>query len=328
MIDYVKIYLEDINLERLLFSSGLDFNCGISKTTGEIKETVLIAEHHFCKITIRNAKSENPYILFTGSIHKMWNNLNGIKAPNYDINKPYKGYNGNQFTLNNIITIRTHLETLFDCKPSQMIFQNIELGINNVIGFNPHSYIKGLLYHKNILFEFSHLGNNAQTQHNHFIFKIYNKSYQYKMTENVLRVELKITKMIEIKDLLIKSFSDINEITLLKAQTMLLNRFDEVMHYDYTINKNALTKRDKELLKNYSNPRYWIEDLKPNHRDRHKKKLKAITLNYSRNLQQQIRDEIIKKCVMVNRQFENPNCVIINRSSIALLITRKITARL
>jgi len=126
MIDYVKIYLENINLKSLLTNNNLDFKCSVSNSTGEVQENTLVAEYHFCKITIKKAKSENPHILFNGSIHKFWNDLNGIKAPNFDTNKPYKGFNGNQFNLNNIVEVRTHLEKLFDCNATQMISQNIE----------------------------------------------------------------------------------------------------------------------------------------------------------------------------------------------------------
>ncbi len=92
----------------------------------------------------------------------MWNELNGIKAPNYDEKKLYKGFNGNLFTLNDIVEVRTHLEDLFDCKASQMIFQNIEFGVNIILDYNPILFIKGLLYRQNIMFEFSHRGNTSK----------------------------------------------------------------------------------------------------------------------------------------------------------------------
>ncbi|MES2410604.1 MAG: hypothetical protein V4535_04080, partial [Bacteroidota bacterium] len=192
MIDYVKIYLKDINIKRLVFNTELDFNSLVSKTTGEISEDTLIAKYHFCSITIKNAKSEKPHVLFTGSIHKLWNDLNNIKAPNFDESITYKGFNGNLFKLNNIVEVRTRLEKLFDCKASQMIFQNIELGVNSELSFNPIFFSKGLLYHKDKKFEFQHNDNFAKAIHNRFILKIYNKSNQYAMTENILRVELKI----------------------------------------------------------------------------------------------------------------------------------------
>jgi hypothetical protein len=110
---------------------------------------------------------------------------------------------------------------------------------------------------------------------------------------------------------------------LQKAETLLLKRFDEVMHYDYTIDKNKVSKLKLEQLKSYSNPRFWIEDLKPNHRDRHKKNLKAITLRFSKNLHQQIRTDILQKCVTINQLSQNLNCVTINHSSIRVNNTQK-----
>lgn len=292
MIDYTKIYFLNIDIDRLI--RKLDFVGKISKSTGEINEEILICDYHFCKIKILNASKHNPHVIFTGSIHKLWNDLNGIEAPNKKNNNTYKGFNGNRFNFENIVEVRTHLEKLFECKASQMIIQNIEFGINTIIDFKPHHYLKGLLYHKGILFEYQQRGNFAQVFHSNYNIKIYNKSFQYKMTNNVLRIELKIKKMIELKEIELKTFSDINRTTLLNAQNLILKRFDEVVYYDYTIDKKKLTNREKVAIKNYSNPRYWIEDLKPQHRDREKKRLQKLTLNYSKNLHQIIKNELLK----------------------------------
>jgi hypothetical protein len=326
MMDYIKLYLKNINTEKLLRSPLLDFEGKISKTTGEINEDILIAKYLFCKIIIQTVKKENIpdiiHVTFKGSIHKMWNELHGIKAPNYKENKVYKGFNGNQFTIDGIIEIRKYLETLFDCNSKQMIFQNVEFGVNATPHFNPLFHLKGLLYHNNKLFEYRYSGNYAQAVHQFFIFKLYNKSFHYGMSYSVLRIELKIIKMEELKGFGIKTFEDINENTLDKAKSLLLRRFDEIMHYDYTIRKNRLSKLKLESLKNYSNARYWIEDLKPNHRDRPKKDLKRITVNYSENIHQQLRTDILEKCVMINRLAESANCVINNHSSIRLNATQ------
>lgn len=303
MIDFVKIHFDNIDFIKLEKSKVLDFKSEISNSTGEIKESILTANYHFCKITINKSNPQNPHVTFSGSLHKMWNDLNGIIAPNWQGQNQYNGYNGNQFSLKDIFEIRYHLQDLFQCKSSQMVFQNIEFGVNTELVFKPQLYLKGLLYHKSIPFEFNHCDNNAQSKHQSFIFKIYNKSYQYKIENNVLRVELKFIKMIGLKGLLIRTFQDITIQSLENVTAMLLNRFDEVMHYDYTINKNKLSKHQILALSNYSNPRYWLNDLKPNHRDRHKKCLGKITASHSDNLQKQIREEIQKKCITINRLF-------------------------
>lgn len=326
MIDYVKILLLGIDVERL--SELLKFKLEVLEGTGEYSSKK-IAEYHFCKITIH----ESGTILFTGSIHKLWNSLNDVKAPNYKplskeqikngIKDHYRGFNGNQFTLENIFKVRGHLEYLFDCKPQQMVFQNIEFGLNLNIDFNPKHYLKGLLYHNNKEFEYRYNGNSAQAIHKRYYLKIYNKSYQYGMSQNTIRVEVKLIKSIEIIKTGIKTFNDVNKHTLNNAIELLLKRFNEVIHYDYTIQKNELTNRLKLSLKNYSNPRYWLYDIKPNKRHQPKKLLKEITLKYSDNLHRKIEQKISISRVIINHSFKNTSRVIINNSSIGLNITQK-----
>ncbi len=273
----------------------LEFKTEVSERTGEFS-TKRIADYHFCKITIH----DSGIVLFTGSIHKLWNSLNQINAPNYKEVKKYKGFNGNQFTINKILEVRKNLQILFNCEPQQMIFQNIEFGVNTTPEFEPKLYLKGLLYHNGVLFE-SRFGNNlAQVPHQRYIIKIYNKSEQYKMKDNVLRVELKIIKTEELKNIGITTFADVNSNTLNRAKELLLKRFDEVMHYDYTTTLKGATERQKQLKSNYSNPRYWIHDLESNLRYRHKKRLLEITRKYSKNLHQKIRCEIVQKCSIIN----------------------------
>ena len=46
-------------------------------------------------------------------------------------------------------------------------------------------------------------------------------------------------------------------------------------------------------------------------------------LQFSKNLHQQIRTDIVQKCVTITQVFQNPNCVIINSSSIRINTTQK-----
>ena len=346
-VDYIRILITGIDIKRLSSLLRLDFKGHISKTTGEINESVFIAEYRFCKIKILNANSETPIVLFTGSIHKLWNDMHGILAPNHNINKLYSGYNGNQFTINNFVEVRTHLEDLFDCKASQMIFQNIEFGVNIILDYNPILFIKGLLYRKNIMFEFSQHGNSSKVIYCNYLLKIYSKSYQYNMTENVIRIELKTLKMDGLKDKYIvvdiKTFEDINENTFDKVSKLLIKWFNEIRHYDYSIDKKKLTEHKLNALRDYSNPRYWINDLEPNERDRHLKRLDDITTKFSKKRFQKIRieiekkcstvnqlsdnktrEKINKKCSIINRVFENPICSTVNPLDKELTITQSL----
>lgn len=316
-VDYIKMLIIGIDTKRLFSLPELNFKGQISKSTGEIEENTLVSKYRFCEIMVKNANSKNPIVLFTGSIHKLWNDMHGIFAPNYNPEKMYNGYNGNEFTLKNISKVRSHLEDLFDCKASQMIFQNIEFGVNIILDYNPLLFIKGLLYRKNVMFEFSHYGNSSKVIYYNYLLKIYSKSYQYGMVENVIRIELKTLKMEGLKDkyivIDIKTFEDINENALYKVSKLLIKRFKEIRHYDYSIDRKRLTKRKLKEVGNYSNPRYWIYDLKPNERDRHLKRLDIITTKFSKKRFQKISIEIEKKCSMINRLFENKTKEKINK---------------
>lgn len=304
MLDYLKIRFDGIDYKKLLKSKKFDFKGNYSVSTGEIYDLVLKARYHHCEIVIRKTGEDTAYVQFSGSIHKMWNSIHGLDK----FNNSREGFNGNQFNLENLLECRKILEELFDCKPEQMIFENVEFGVNAEIGFDPKLFLNGLLYHHSIPFESKFKEHYFKANHQQFKFKIYNKSSQYNLPNPVLRIELKFKKMIALKAMGISTFKDITVATFEKLSNELLKRFDEIMHYDYTIDKSSLGKNSTALISNYSNPRYWLLELAPNHRDRHKKNLQRITAKHSKNLRGQIRAEIIKKCVINNRLEEIAVC--------------------
>tara|TARA_R110002096_G_scaffold421482_1_gene627217 strand:+ start:4221 stop:5465 length:1245 start_codon:yes stop_codon:yes gene_type:complete len=318
LIDYVKIKIIDIDTNSLVSNNLLTFYRKISEKTGEYENKVS-AKYHHSDIFVY----DSGVVLFSGSIHKLYNSLSGIKAPNYKASKKYKGFNGNQFNLNNIIEVRTHLENIFDCKPHQMVFQNIEFGINTKPDFNPQIFIHGLLYQHGKQFEFRYNRHYAKVEHQRYWIKIYNKGNQYGMSENVLRIETKHLKSKEFTIAGIRTFADVNTKTLNNAlKSLLIERFDKVVYYDTTIDKTLLNKRQKTSLKNYSNSNYWFDTLKSNKRDKHKKNLLELIILYSKNLQSELRKNLLQTGVIINRLSASQTGVIINTSSIGLNITQ------
>ncbi len=304
MIDGVKILIKDCNIQRLLSLPVLDFMGNYSISTGEIKETAR-AKYHFCTISIYQSGT----VKIEGSIHKLYNSLKGIKAPNYKPDNPrYSGYNGNMFTYKNVLFIKDHLTALFDCTPEQMEFINIEFGINTTPDFKPKLFLNGLLYHQNKGFESKKNGNYKQVEHQKYWLKIYNKSRQYGIKAHALRFEIKIKRSEYIKQHLnIKTFSDISPKTLEKAKNLLLDELNKVVYYDYTIKETELNKREQTAILKYQNVNYWLNNLKPNKRDEPRKKLSEIIQNHSDNLKEKIRLNIAKKWVINTQEFETKN---------------------
>ncbi len=293
-----------INPIFILDNNCFEFKTVVSRNGGQIHKH--IAEYHFCKITVY----ESGLILFTGSIHKLYNSIKGIQAPNYfsNIQTQNKGFNGNQFTLSNIIYVRDHLMKLFKCEATQMVFQNIEFGINTTPKIEQLSFLQGLLYHKGKRFESKYNGNFYYCEHQQYRIKIYNKSEQYGMITPTTRIEISLKKSKKINELDIYTFADITTFTLENAKLELLRQLDEVVYYDYTIRKNNLTKTLQIRMLKYCIPKFWLIDLKPHHRDRHKKKLQETIIKYSENLKAKFAIDILKKCVTINRLESTEMC--------------------
>lgn len=295
MIDFVKILVENSNPTFLQQTNQLEFKVEVSEKTGELSNK-RIAEYHFCKIIIYPSGR----VSFQGSIHKMYNSLNEVYAPNY--NKQFdKGYNGNLFTHMQIKYCIQHISKLLNVKPYQLRFQNIEFGLNIELNFDPQTFIKGLLIQRNKVFELKHSQRFAQAIHNRYYLKIYNKGKQYKLAKNTLRVELKIIKSEHLKQIQMLTAYNINKESFLAAFRLLLRHFNEVIYYDHTINAKFLKARERNTLYKYQTNNYWLE-LKSNKRDTPKKKLQYFIDNHSENLKKQIESDMQKqfKRVMIN----------------------------
>jgi len=312
-VDYIKLQILYPDIEYLLNLDCLEFKTKVSTKTGELAN-VRIATYHFCKIKIK----DSGYVEFSGSIHKLWNSLNDVKAPNKNPKFHKEGFNGNQFTFKDFIKARNHLAELFNTETDNLEIHNIEFGHNLIVNFNPLIFIRGLLYYLGEQFEFRYKRNYAQVEFQQYILKIYNKGNQYGMSENVLRIEMKSKKMEVLKNTNSITLADINKGYLQKANTILLKRFSEISYYDYTIREKELKKIDRERIKDYSNPRYWIIDLDTVKRKRQKQYLKRIINNHSDKLHQNIINRMTKKCTLFNRHSEKPKCTLFNSSSIVL----------
>lgn len=279
MIDYIKLVIIGVDIQKLLNNHNLEFIRSVSEKTGEL-DTKTICQYHMCKIKV----FDSGMVIFSGSIHKLYNSITSIDAPNKDP----KGYNGNQFNYNEIDFARNHLMYLFKVPTEQMKFQNIEFGLNLTTSFNPQDFITGLLLFEMKPFEYRYNEYYAQSLHSQYIIKIYNKSNQYDMALNTLRFEIKVLKMeTQNKDVGIAYLSDITHDTLKKATMYLKKQLEKTLYYDNTINEKNLSKHKQNKLKEYCNPRFW-QNLTRQQRCKDKKKLNTLIQNNSQNLKSEL----------------------------------------
>ncbi len=311
MIDYVKILVKGVNLNRLSDHPLLDFKIEVAENGGEISDKKKCT-YHFCTITIYDSGT----VMFSGSIHKMYNSLTGIYAPNHKDVEVYRGYNGNQFYMSEIVFVKQHLLDLFDVEPNQMIFQNIEIGVNLTISFDPQIFLNGLLMFEGKSFEPRFNDYYMQSPHGQYIVKIYNKGNQYNMALNTLRFEMKITRMeFQKKGVGIKTMADIDELHLIRAFLFLERQLKKVLYYDNTIRINELSPGEKNKCKDYSNPRYW-KKLPSHRRYRPKTKLDALIDTYSHNIKSELINQLKQTCIKFDRYIKSAKCIRFNHSNI------------
>lgn len=283
-VDFTTLRIREYDASKILNNMTLDFPLNVDNKTGVIFDNKRVAKHHFCKVIIYDTGA----VYFKGSLHKMYNSLEGIYAPNYDEKRPYSGFNGNEFTYENLCFVIRYLELLFGVDSSCFILQKIEIGLNLQISVNPKNIISNLLESGGKKFELKYEENFAQLVKEQYVLKIYNKGNQYGMNGNILRVEIKSKRMREFQTAGFKTLKDLTIEALNKAILRLLNRWNSVLLYDYTINKNKLNKRQNiELENKFQHSKYWIL-IKANNKDKPRKKYLKIVQDFSANIHKEI----------------------------------------
>lgn len=307
MNDFIKIKYVDKKYQ--LPNAKMDFNISVNNETGET-DGKLTGSYYDMKVI----KYPSQRTMVQGSIHKFFNRTN---------------FNGNDFTFENQCNTIINLQDELGINPDYCKLENIEIGVNLPLPFNPNLVLENHLFHQNT--EFCKPIPNAyyyQAKKSHYIIKIYNKTAQYKyelaqviaklkqgniddktrkdleflkakieteMKENILRFEIKYTKMQIPNALGIVCLSDLmNPEIVSKFKDLLIQEFEQVYFYDYTFRENEMKNAEIIKLKDYRNPKYWAN---LNRRDRyyHKNKFNEMTQKYSSNIKSQIINIISQK---------------------------------
>ena len=291
MVDYFKALINIQNEARLkqLASEGV-FSTVLNETdpeTGELIKEAFIYENFY----IRNT---NKGLLIRGSLHKYRSRIKGI-ATRKQIEQ-YQGFNGDLFTLSDINETLQTLCEVIGFAPSLAVLQNIEIGVNCEVSFDPKEFLKGILFHRsNFDYKTDHEGNYIQFNYQTYFLKIYNKGKQYDLPRNVLRVEIKVMKMTKLKELGVEleTLNDIRAVTLLQAFEVLYNEFEAVTYYDHTLRLEDLTSKQQGKVTEYQNKSYW-QELDKYKKARQIKQLETMIKEFSNNLKEQIQRQMIE----------------------------------
>lgn len=248
MFDFAKTELINIPIDSILSNHLLEF---VSPLIIETAEIVNSKKAKFKGLAF-NVKNDR-YINMNGSFHKY---KNGGKH-NYD-----------DFDINDLLGVITDLSKKFLINPYKAILHNLEFGVNVTLPFPVESFLNAIISYKGREYKketFNNKGHLLRFEFDQYELKIYNKGLQYGLSENILRIEIKVIKMeyfnSKTRSIGIQNFSDLLNTDKLKILSeYLLEAINDLLIYDNTINTEKIERKyDLELLLNGKNPKYWPE---------------------------------------------------------------------
>jgi hypothetical protein len=294
VIDFVKVEIVGVSVEEMLNNDSLEFIGEHNEQTGELSSKHIAVIYGMEVIVY-----DSGYIFVKGSIHKYFNFIHSVHAPNQrtEILK-MKGFNGNDFNYSQLIYACKHLASVLSVEQHNMRLRNIEIGVNVSHGFKTKMILSYLMRHNGKGFSnpLSRVLTYRRLNHQQYALKCYDKKLQYSLGKEVLRFEIHFSKMTKLNTSGLHTVSDLLSHSMLNyLKQLLLQRWEEILIYDYTISDKKLTAKQKIDLLKYKNPTFWNVDLMPNQIYRHKKNYQGIEQENSRNVKQNLKNLISHK---------------------------------
>ena len=292
MIDFIKAEIYGPSVLDLVNHPSLDFEGKFDIKTGETHTEEQTAKYENLKFIIKS----NNYIIIQGSLHKFFTN----------------GINYNDFFYSDLHKTLAKLTDDFGINLSKSPIHNLEYGLNINLPQNPQNIIKTLINHKGETFE-KMFGQAKKTGRQcvkqQYTIKVYDKGHQCNVIGNLLRFEIKVTKMKYLEKYGIKFLGDLTDKDKLKLLFLdLENAFNEILMYDTNLNLNKCSISEKKLLTHGRYSEYWIDLKKENSKmhDYYRRKFRKLTEKYGQNDQRKVLALIQAKAnSLLNVKIEN-----------------------
>ncbi len=308
MIDGIKLYYSLIDFEKWKQSVKIDFFTLIDKNTGEIKDNQRLVKGNLQTTIKHTGKFENYFIIVRETVK---HNIHGNKSTSYfmeiagSLHKNYYGgQNYSPFYFSDLQTELLKIGSLLNVSLDSLSLVNLEIGVNINTPFEVTPFLRN-----NLLSYKGHSFNDYMPDRDGFVLgkycklsqysiKIYDKGKQYNLPYNLMRYELRFTKMtIPTKNgvINIKSLKDKEIVNSLIG--LLIYSWDNVLIYDTNINLKykKIKYKHRRMLFNGNNPKYWEQLKEKNKREFNYQRnlFKKLLVKYGCNLHNQIK-ELIK----------------------------------
>ncbi len=259
MIDGVKIAFYSETILKDLLTLGIRVLTPLEEETAEIHfPKTALYQHLRFKISASNR------VEIAGSLHKYW-----------------KGENYSDLTFGELSGCISDLAHKFNFNPLDARLHNLEFGVNVSPYFDPDDFCRGLIAYRGESFSKFRTTGKQKTQigfeccKKQYSLKVYNKGRQYFKEENILRYEVRVTKMEFLKPTGIMFLSDLTNPERLFGLGQILDEiFSELIICD-KVNTSQLSKNELRIYTQCSNPKEW-ENFSPNQRAKRKNQFSAI----------------------------------------------------
>lgn len=248
MIDNLKLFALDKHKvdSHIINSEVVELQSYFNYATGELKEYPKKGKDLNLEINICEKSTT-----IKGSLHKYHNEKAKKGNQNFD-----------DFYFSQIEKQIRGLIKKYKIENSTSI-TNLEFGFNLAVEKDPQIILDSNILMNNLKapnknLKFSGKGDLKEFQMTDYSIKIYNKSKQFKLESNILRVELKIIQKRFLQKLGIFKLEDLlNKDTFFRLFETLRDKIEGIVILDGFQDKMML-ETDKDKLNKYSNPNYWI----------------------------------------------------------------------
>ncbi len=243
MIDFIKCEILNINIEYLLNIEELEFSSRFNHRTNEIGKERLYARYKDYLITI--VYERRVFIQGSIAISKNGNNHENLSHASF-------------------CEAVNELEELLNVKSNQIKLQNFEYGFSvDIRNLYPTDFIiENIIDYKGYLADVDSYAKNGygiQYRRDHYHFKIYDKTSQYNLDNNILRIEVRVKKMVHVKKYNINYLKDLqNKNSWYRLKCNLLDKVEQLIICNLDkIDAFNFPKLDYLQLKTWENPEYW-----------------------------------------------------------------------
>jgi hypothetical protein len=294
MFDFHKCNIYGVDISELSNNEQINFLLEVDEKTGEVK--------NWKKTEVLGLKFflwDEAQLYLEGSFHKYFNNGK---------------HNYNNFCISNFTDVLIDLSSKFKIDPFKTKMHNLEFGLNIKLPFSCETFLNSIISCKNKEYDkrtFDGGGHLLKLKFQQYELKIYDKGKQFALEENILRIEIKVRRMeyLKSKGVKISNYTDLLDSSNLKKLSQLLTQiFHNLLIYDDSISISSLNERDRVVLQDGRNPKYWgqYQRRNPENNKKKRKRFKELVLKHGKTSYQKIVSDLIESQLAIVTEI-NPS---------------------